>query len=334
MVGRTLAVAALAALAGCDDGDPGLTADAAVGEVPDADPASGWRGLAPLVGGPRQETAVVELGGEIYVLGGFDASIVVSSAVAAYDPVTDSWRAVAALPAARHHCNAAAVGGKLYVLGCLSGSGFVAHPEVYVYDPAADGWSQGTPMPAGSERGSAAVAAIGSVIYVAGGQNGGATVATASTYETAGAGVWSELPELPSARNHLVGAAVDGVFYAIGGRSGSITALSGEVDAYDPTLGTWAPRHPMTTARGGAAAGVVGGRILVVGGEGNAAAASGVFAQNEAYDPVADTWTALEPMRTPRHGTGAAGLGASLYVPGGATEMAFGAVATVEAFTP
>jgi hypothetical protein len=39
-------------------------------------------------------------------------------------------------------------------------------------------------------------------------------------------------------------------------------------------------------------------------------------------------------MRTPRHGTGAAGVGDVLIVPGGADRLAFGAVATVEAFSP
>ncbi len=68
--------------------------------------------------------------------------------------------------------------------------------------------------------------------------------------------------------------------------------------------------------------------------EGNAASTRGVFAEVESYDPIADRWTALRPMRTPRHGTGGAALGRALYVPGGADRQAFGAVAVVEAYTP
>ena len=42
----------------------------------------------------------------------------------------------------------------------------------------------------------------------------------------------------------------------------------------------------------------------------------------------------MAPMRTPRHGTGAAGVGNKLYVPGGATAQGGGtAVAILEAFT-
>jgi hypothetical protein len=77
---------------------------------------------------------------------------------------------------------------------------------------------------------------------------------------------------------------------------------------------------------------VVSGQILVVGGEGNPDAANGVFPQAELYDPARDRWSTLEPMPTPRHGTGGAGLGNRLYVPGGADVMAFGAVDTVEVY--
>jgi len=39
-------------------------------------------------------------------------------------------------------------------------------------------------------------------------------------------------------------------------------------------------------------------------------------------------------MPEPRHGTGAAALGGTLYVPGGADRQAFGAVATCTSLTP
>jgi len=86
----------------------------------------------------------------------------------------------------------------------------------------------------------------------------------------------------------------------------------------------------MPTARGGTACGVDGERIIVVGGEGNSAVASGVFPNVESYLPSTNTWTQHEPMATPRHGMGAAMWGGALYVPGGATVQAFGAVDTHE----
>src|SRR5690606_14447067 len=94
-------------------------------------------------------------------------------------------------------------------------------------------------------------------------------------------------------------------------------------------------RAQMPTSRGGHVSGVVGGRIIVAGGEGNPEAGTmGVFAAVEAYDPAQDAWTALTPMRTPRHGTGAVGYQGALWVPGGASRIAFGAVDTVEVLDP
>jgi N-acetylneuraminic acid mutarotase len=103
---------------------------------------------------------------------------------------------------------------------------------------------------------------------------------------------------------------------------------------YDPVQNEWQQKASMPTARGGTAAGVVGDKLYVVGGEGNPADASGVFPQVEEYDPATDQWTSLGDMLTPRHGMGAAGLDGVLNVPGGATTQGLGAVATAEIFVP
>ena len=50
--------------------------------------------------------------------------------------------------------------------------------------------------------------------------------------------------------------------------------------------------------------------------------------------PATNTWETLSQMTSPRHGMGAAVVGGTLYVPGGADKQAFGAVATHDTFTP
>jgi hypothetical protein len=59
-----------------------------------------------------------------------------------------------------------------------------------------------------------------------------------------------------------------------------------------------------------------------------------VFDQVEAYDLAADRWRVLDPMVTPRHGMWAAAVDGRIYVPGGATRQAFGAVDTHEILVP
>jgi N-acetylneuraminic acid mutarotase len=185
-------------------------------------------------------------------------------------------------------------------------------------------------MPAGSERGASAVAAIGDLIYVAGGLRG-ASVGDFSVYDVA-MNEWRTLQNMPTARDHLVGAAHNGRFFAIAGRNAS--GLRGDVEIYDPVIPGWSMGRPIPTPRGGCGGAELNGRIYVFGGEGNSAAANGVFDTSEAYDPVANSWATLAVMRTPRHGMGAAAVGNVLYVPGGATLQGFGATTTNESFTP
>ncbi len=90
----------------------------------------------------------------------------------------------------------------------------------------------------------------------------------------------------------------------------------------------------MLTPRAGTAAAVVDNRVFVAGGEGNPNVSIGVFPDNEVYDPSKDSWQRLEPMLTPRHGTGGASLGGIFYVPGGATQQGYGAVDTNESYRP
>lgn len=296
--------------------------------IPSAPDAGTWTRRASLAI-PKQELAVVAVGDRVFVIGGLDGAARTLADVDAYDTKNDRWSPVAPLPEPLHHVNAAVVDGKIYVLGALRTAAFVATGIALVYDPAANAWSPRAAMPAGTERGSAFVAAIGTKIYVAGGLRG-SSVADVSEYDVVG-NAWTALPALPIARDHGMGAAHGGLFYAIGGRNAGISGHTARVDAFDPALRTWSVRAPMPTSRGGGAVAVAKGRIVVLSGEGDPRGSSGVFPEVEAYDPAADVWSALAPMQTPRHGTGAAAVGDVIIVPGGGTRQALGASDVVEA---
>jgi N-acetylneuraminic acid mutarotase len=277
----------------------------------------------------RQEHAVVALGDEIFVIGGFTPAA--SSSVAAYDPGSDSWRAVAPFPEVLHHANAGVIGGKLYVAGFYVGASFTnASGAVYEYDPALDGWTGKTAMPAGTERASACVATLADKLYLLGGARNG-SVADASVYDPAN-DAWEELPALPEPREHCAAGAIDGTIIIAGGRAAGIGGFQPNTWVYDPVARSYELRAPLLTARGGVAGAVLEGKLYIFGGEGNAADASGVFPQVEAYDPATDTWEALPNMLAPRHGLAAATSGASIYLPGGASQQGFGAVDTNTAF--
>ncbi len=312
--------------------DGGNNADAG---STDAQTVDGWSSLAAVGDGPIQEIAVAAIGSTIYVVGGFNASIQIVQTVQAYDTTSNTWSIVAPVPVAGvHHANLVAHDGKLYILGTLNSTNFEASELCWVYDPGTDTWTSIAPLPGGLERGSGVAAVLGDKLCVAGGFRGGSAVTNFSCYDP-GLNEWDiSLPSLPAPNDHLVGAVVGDEFLVVGGRNGSVNQIYTEVYSYSTAAGSWELRAPMITGRGGAAAGVIDGKLIVVGGEGNSADPSGVFPQVERYDPVADSWESLGQMPTPRHGMGAAAVGNTLYVPGGADEDLFGAVDVFEAFTP
>jgi N-acetylneuraminic acid mutarotase len=325
---RTLAVTMLLACGGSDPAPDSPTADAPpVGTCDDTAP---WAAAAPLAIGPTQETSVVAVAGKIYILGGFQ-NLTITSAVQIFDTATCTYTAGPELPLPVHHINAAVIDGTIVVGGALQGGNFAAIGDTWSWNPATEtAWSIRTPMPAGTQRGAAVAGAIDGTLVVVGGLRGGA-VSDVSAYDLA-LDTWTALPPLPVPRDHACGGVIGGKLYVAGGRMTSIPSTS--TATFEFADGAWQTKAPMITGRGGTACGVIDDRLIVVGGEGNPAVASGVFPQVEAYTPASDAWESLDPMVTPRHGMGAAASGGRLYVPGGADVQGFGAVATHEILTP
>jgi N-acetylneuraminic acid mutarotase len=289
-----------------------------------------WITAPELARGPRQETAVVALAGEVVVIGGFDGQGTIVATVEAFDPETNMWRELAALPQAVHHANAAVIGERLFVLGAL-GELFGALRVAWEYDAANDMWIDRTPIANARRRGSSAVVPFNGSIWILGGYRNG-TVGEVDRYDPA-LDMWFEEPDLPRITEHVVAGVIGEKIYLAGGRANSITGHTGRLDIYESGTG-WSEGPTMPTPRGGAAAAVLFDRLYVFGGEGNTGEASGVFDAVEAFDPALDAWIPRLPMQTPRHGTGAAAVGDRIYVPGGADVQAFSAVSTVEIFVP
>ena len=111
-------------------------------------------------------------------------------------PRIDSWRELANLPieGGADHCNVAAAGGKLYVLGSIRiGSPFV-DGTTWQYDPAQDRWEAVARM--GTPRGASGVAAAGRKIYVAGGLTAAGSVSDLEVFDTE-THQWTRLPGCP-----------------------------------------------------------------------------------------------------------------------------------------
>ncbi len=284
--------------------------------APGAD--AGWWSGAP-VPGPRPEHAVVALDGEVVVVAGVDDGPTTLGVVQAFDPVAGTWRDLPSLPVAVHHPNVTVVDGSIVMLGALDPA-FRPVPEAWVLEPGADAWSAVSPPP--RLVGSSAIAVLDGQVHVVGGLGDEGAVAWHQVWDPVD-DVWTALPDAPHARDHLAWGVVDGTLVLTGGRQRALSAFVDATDRYDPVAG-WRSGAPLPTPRGGVAAAVLNGRLHVVGGEG-ADRSDGVFADHEAYDPVADRWTTLPDMPAPRHGMGAAVVDGVMWVPGGAPVDGFGA---------
>ncbi|XP_055357353.1 kelch-like protein 2, partial [Paramacrobiotus metropolitanus] len=135
-----------------------------------------WRETAQ-VSTLRQAGALASLNGRVYAAGGFDpygveGSEAALSSVETYDPVSDSWSAVAALPVGLSDLAMVACEGRLYAFGGYNAAGC---PTVFSYDPAANAWSRLADMPTGRSGCRACVAPSG-LIYVTGGETGDAAL--------------------------------------------------------------------------------------------------------------------------------------------------------------
>jgi N-acetylneuraminic acid mutarotase len=171
-------------------------------------------------------------------------------------------------------------------------------------------------------------------------------------------GIWQTLAPMPTARQELATAVLNGKIYAIGGYDSSGTPTD-IVEVYDPSTNTWASAHPIPRALHHNSAAVAAGKLYSFGGPstqtfvydelndswspvasmlffhaltpavgvfndkvyvaGGANGGGGNSMQNqvEVYDPVANTWSALQPMRDGRNHCGGAFIDGKFYVVGG-----------------
>jgi len=283
-------------------------------------------------------------------------AVLVSATAALAQKPTSPWSKGAPFPEPDEELYGVAADGKLYVIGGW-GHG-KAQGVTYEYDPATDRWTKKKPMPRPAHH--AALAAANGKVYVIGGfvapqqtavPVGGAwePIDDAWEYNTA-TDTWKSLAPLPGKRGSSVAVEVGGKIYAIGGA----TTVEGSKDpyftfmgparvlndnhVYDPATNKWESRTPMAVPRNHAFAGVVNGKIYVIGGRtghGFILSATNTDVVEE-YTPVSDAWILKERMLTPRSGGASGSDGRWIYAAGGevTTKEVVGAFRAVDAYDP
>jgi len=214
------------------------------------------------------------------------------------------------MPSERGEVGAAAVDGRIYVVGAYNG----ATEANEAYDPITDSWQRLAPLPHGLNH--VCAVAIGAMLYVIGGfdpTTGNRPVDSTYAFDAA-ANTWSSRPPMPTPRGALACATVGETIYAVGGATPAGDA--GIAEAYDSTSDTWrTDLSMMPTPREHMASAVLNGLIHVIGGRSPTIGVAG--STHEVYDPTSDAWTAAAPLPTGRSGIGAAVLAGRIHVLGG-----------------
>ena len=268
--------------------------------------ATDWEDRAPLPV-PRTEVSAAVVGSEIVVLGGLAADSSSSRRVDAYSPARDSWRRLPDLPVGVNHAMAVGAGGRVHVLGGYTDAGAVLR-SVFVLD--GQRWRALPRMP--FPRAAAGVGLAGRHIVVAGGVGEGRRLARNALVFDRRTARWSVAPG-PTPREHLGVTALDGIVYAIGGRTAGLDTNLLHFESFRPGDRAWKRLQPVPDARGGTGAAALAGQVVSVGGE----EPGGTIGEVLAYRVAEGRWARLDDLRTPRHGVGVAAVGGRVYVIGG-----------------
>ena len=247
---------------------------------------------------PREELASATLDGTLFVIAGFDTRGRDTNTVFTYN---GSWSLGPALPEALDHPAAAVLLGQLYVAGGFS----AGRARATVYRFAQDHWDRVASVR--HPRAAFALIAVGGRLFAVGGRDTSMnSVAIPEVYDPA-LGTWSDLPSLPAPRHHVAGFAYQEMACVAGGKF----PYTARVDCLDPASRIWHRLPDLPAATSGAGAVMLGGHLVVVGGESNAVVPW-------LFSLIGATWQ-RQSMLLPRHGIQVAVLLDRAWVCGGGT---------------
>ena len=247
----------------------------------------------------------------VYAGGGTDlVNGIVHNDLLRYDPVNDSWTALA--PSPDHHALSQAVyfNGKIYNIGGYNEI-FSGTDTTRIYDIATDTWTTGAPMPQALAQ--MATTIWNGVIYVAGGNLlNGTIVNTLYAYDIA-SDTWTTLAAMPEPLTLPGFGAINGELYIVGGFGNGV--MLDTLYIYDIDSNTWTSGANLSQAVDGSGTSAFNGLLYVYGGR---LLGSALTNMTWIYDPASNTWSDGPNLATAKYAMyGTAVVNHIIVTPGG-----------------
>ncbi len=246
-----------------------------------------------------------------------------------YDYTTNTWNSlVNSAPIEFNHFQAVEYQGLIWVIGAFKTNNFpneLPADYIWAFNPATEEWIQGPEIPSTRKRGSTGLVVYNGKFYILAGNTTGHNAGYVKWFDEydPATGVWTELQDAPTERDHFNAAVINGKLYAASGRQ---TGRNGEifepviskVDVYDFTTQLWSTlpiAQNIPTPRAAAIVANFENKLIVAGGESGASTAA--FDITEIYDPATELWSVGAPLNFQRHGTQGIVSGDGIVVVGG-----------------
>ncbi len=254
---------------------------------------------------PRSEMSATLVDGKIYVPGGLGGLRIFQ----AYDISTDHWETLRPLPDGRHHLMTVSLKGNVYVFGG-GDENWRPTNSAWVYDANTNRWRLLTAMP--EPRYAGAAVALGDFIFVVGGAGpSGKTMRYNPKKDT-----WKMLESTHQRREHIAAVVIEEKIMVIGGRYRGVGELK-STEIYNVENNQWQPGPVLNIARGGHAAVVHQGNIIVLGGEIIMGKFKKTLAESEQLDKLSGHWRKGWNLPLALHGMPVVSNNKSLFILGG-----------------
>ena len=248
-----------------------------------------------------------------------------------------AWTKIGDMPEIRFIHTADEINEKVYIAGGLNTEQGTYPTTMLVYDKADSSWST-IPLPGNSVRGQHTSCVVDSNLYLIGGVIlvGGTINSTTEIYMfKPSTSEWILKNPMPTDRNNLACALLDGKIYVAGG----MHCINGAFiwnglktfEVYDLVTEIWSTLPDMPTYRWGLRVVAFEGKIYVFGGRTLDFRPPSI----DVYDPQDSSWTSITNIPTPRYKLATCVMDSNIYAIGGWYSSSLGPIYdTVEVYNP